>query len=1147
MELGSGTPGSFLSLVEEDDALGDLAGQCDVDAVQVANVRQLHPILHDLVNTTFFRLFRVNLQYPKCAFWQQPDKEKEKDAASGSSTCTGNVPGFFGSSSASSFMSSFDSFQKAPEETPCSVSAEEEDESQEGTAGQSVEGGLLESGLDFDEDDGVDRSITVAEQVASNHRDNETEVCEFEEDLPTYWVDMCSGVDSHDEIEDVNLIKNPERNTGYNGSHIWEAMYNENCFEVGSGLPRGRYGSRDDMCYEERILYRLLSGWHASTTIAIAKNFYAPGTKRKGAWAPNPDKYMDAFGQHPDRVKNLHFSFVVMLRAVKKVAPFLRSYSYSTGDSREDAMTKRLVRRLLDSQVLSVCSQLFDAFDESSLFQHGPEHRSQLKRQFKSVFRNITELVDCVQCQKCRLHAKVFSLGLGTALKILLTPPVHIPSTTSRDEVVAMVNVLWKLSEAMEDAKELAQEYWKQHSSRASQKAVEKKPEPKSETPSLPSTEVSSAGSLDRRGLLDGALGAVRQAALSGALSSAEEEAVLRALVVQPPSDEVLLLSRHYASAKPALFAALAQEAAAAALVRPGTAGVAESPGQVRFVPDAVVIGGGLAGMVTAVSILDRGGRVTLVEKQNYLGGNSGKASSGINAALETSVESLVSDTTRSAGSLARAELIQRLAEDSSVAVPWLRDRTGVDLSMRSQLGGHTVQRTLRPSNAFVGAELTFAIGQVLNKMAADRPQQFRLLTKTKWTGLSRNGASWHVNVVVNGTEQVVEAPAVVIASGGFGHDTKEAESLLLKHRPDLEGFPTTLGSHTTGDGLKIARDIGAQLIDMDRVQLHPTGFVDPAKPSEHTKTLAAELLRGVGGLLLNRIGSRFTNELGTRQAVVNGMLKEAASEGDAARTFALVLNGKAAAMADRHTTLYSKKGLLKKVTGVRGLAEHLGVDDRALNLTFMQYNAGAAAGKDAFNRTVFPVGHWPVEEDEEFFVGKVCPVIHYTMGGIAIDTEGHVLGQDGKAISGLYAIGEASGGVHGDNRLAGNSLLECTVFGRRVGLSMPIRAEASTTVSEVHKLPQEKASEVSAEPSGGATRTIDAAELLRHNAESDRRWVALYGQVYDLTDYVDEHPGGPEAITDVAGADGTETFAAVHNRELLEAMGFEPVGVLAD
>merc|ERR1719188_1787761 len=190
-------------------------------------------------------------------------------------------------------------------------------------------------------------------------------------------------------------------------------------------------------------------------------------------------------------------------------------------------------------------------------------------------------------------------------------------------------------------------------------------------------------------------------------------------------------------------------------------------------------------------------------------------------------------------------------------------------------------------------------------------------------------------------------------------------------------------------------------------------------KPSEKTKTLAAELLRGVGGLLLDKDGRRFTDELGTRQAVVNAEMK-ASSSGDALggpappRAFALVLNGKAADMAGRHVTLYTKKGLLKTVQGLEGLAQHLGVGVRSLNETFDLYNQAALAGHDSFGRSVFPEGHWPIEQDEAFHVGTVVPVIHYTMGGIAIDTETRVLAKSGSApLPGLYAIGEASGGVH--------------------------------------------------------------------------------------------------------------------------------------
>jgi len=544
---------------------------------------------------------------------------------------------------------------------------------------------------------------------------------------------------------------------------------------------------------------------------------------------------------------------------------------------------------------------------------------------------------------------------------------------------------------------------------------------------------------------------------------------------------------------------------------------------------------------------------VVLVDKQPYLGGNSGKASSGINAALDTTVESLISDTARSAGALAREALIEKLARDSAGAVSWLRERTGVDLSMRAQLGGHTAKRTLRPSNAFVGAEITFAAGEILKKAAAESPDLFRLLTKARLTRAGQGGPGWRATFAVNDSDIVLEGTSLVIASGGFGHDAKEAESLLLSHRPDLASFPTTLGAQTTGDGVKIARDLGARLVDMDRVQLHPTGFVDPQRPQENTKTLGAELLRGVGGLLLDRFGRRFTDELGTRQAVVSAELRAAeAGLGLAAphppRAFTIVLNGKAARMADRHTTLYSHKGLLAKVRGLDGLAQKLGVPASNLNETFAEYNAAAEAGRDPFGRVVFPEGHWPIEVDEDFFVGQVVPVIHYTMGGIAIDAEARVLRDaDGAALPGLYAIGEANGGVHGDNRLAGNSLLECAVFGRQVGLSLPVAQQDPPSPAPSTGRVSAASSEgpEPAHVARGGDRKITHEELKEHTGRDKGNWVALHGKVYELADYIEEHPGGEEAITDVSGVDGTEKFAAVHSKELLESMGFVPVGNL--
>ena len=108
----------------------------------------------------------------------------------------------------------------------------------------------------------------------------------------------------------------------------------------------------------------------------------------------------------------------------------------------------------------------------------------------------------------------------------------------------------------------------------------------------------------------------------------------------------------------------------------------------------------------------------------------------------------------------------------------------------------------------------------------------------------------------------------VILATGGYAADFTEGTSLLKKHRPEYYGLPTTNGEHSTGDGHKMAIEIGASAIDLEKVQVHPTGLVDPKEPDAKVKFLAAEALRGVGGLLLDNTGARFVDELEKRDYV---------------------------------------------------------------------------------------------------------------------------------------------------------------------------------------------------------------------------------------------------------------------------------------
>jgi predicted heme/steroid binding protein len=201
-------------------------------------------------------------------------------------------------------------------------------------------------------------------------------------------------------------------------------------------------------------------------------------------------------------------------------------------------------------------------------------------------------------------------------------------------------------------------------------------------------------------------------------------------------------------------------------------------------------------------------------------------------------------------------------------------------------------------------------------------------------------------------------------------------------------------------------------------------------------------------------------------------------------------------------------------------------------------YQASAARGYDEFGKHVFNGVPAKDFDREVFYAGKVTPVLHYCMGGIAIDAEGNVLNSDGEIIPGLHAVGEVSGGVHGVNRLGGNSLLECTVFGTIVGQKLPIRTKSASikAVSAPLVLQAKKASST-------RRRLVTSTELGKHNS-SDDCWVAIHGIVYDLSDFADEHPAGPQSIHELAGLDGTEAFAAVHNPNMLDDFDEEIMGI---
>ncbi|KAG5492532.1 hypothetical protein JKF63_01110 [Porcisia hertigi] len=472
-----------------------------------------------------------------------------------------------------------------------------------------------------------------------------------------------------------------------------------------------------------------------------------------------------------------------------------------------------------------------------------------------------------------------------------------------------------------------------------------------------------------------------------------------------------------------------------------------------------IIIGGGLAGQSAAIQAAREGAKeVVLLEKEARLGGNSAKATSGINgwgtavqkaANVDDNGDLFEKDTFASGkGGTCQPELVKTLSDHSAEAVEWLSS-FGIPLTTLTQLGGASRKRCHRAPDKPDGTPLPigFTIVRTLeNYLRTNLSNTVRIITNARFTSLVRskeNGTEVVRGVIYttqtgNGEMQNGEllGDAVILATGGFSND-HTTSSLLQRYAPHLASFPTTNGVWATGDGIKAVNELSVKLVDMDKVQLHPTGLLNPKDPNAKTLFLGPEALRGSGGVLLNKNGERFVNELDLRSVVSEAIIAQNnVYPGTESRRYAYCVMNDAAADAFGRSLLnfyWKKMGLFSVAANASALAALIGCPEDNLLHTLSEYemissgsNPCPKTGKNVFPCVLGPQG--------PFYVAHVTPSIHYTMGGCLISPSAEILNEQMQPIIGLYGAGEVTGGVHGGNRLGGNSLLECVVFGRIAG-----------------------------------------------------------------------------------------------------------------
>ena len=482
---------------------------------------------------------------------------------------------------------------------------------------------------------------------------------------------------------------------------------------------------------------------------------------------------------------------------------------------------------------------------------------------------------------------------------------------------------------------------------------------------------------------------------------------------------------------------------------------------------DVVVVGAGGAGMTAAITAAGEGKSVVILESQSMVGGNSVRATGGMNAGktvyqdenefgesagvektLKTaaekyadnetitalaktvseqwaayqanptgyfdSVELMELDTMIGGKGINDPELVETLCANSADAIDWL-DEHGITLHNVSSFGGASVKRIHRPVNA---EGKTVSVGSYMIPLLEENCKkagvQILLNTTANEILTDANGAAAGIKATGSTGETVtVNAKAVVLTTGGFGANL----DMVVKYKPELKGFMTTNAAGIQGQGIEMAEAIGAATVDMDQIQIHPT-------VEANTAALITEGLRGDGAVLINAEGKRFIDEVGTRDVVSAAEIAQTGSYSW------LVVDQ---AMVDNSSVIqgYIKKGYTVTGATYEELAKAMGVDEAALAETMNNWNGYVEAKNDPdFGRTSFanPLNTAP------YYAIKVTAGVHHTMGGLKINPNTEVLNENGEVIPGLFAAGEVTGGVHGANRLGGNAVADFTVFGRIAG-----------------------------------------------------------------------------------------------------------------
>ncbi|XP_058691649.1 ERO1-like protein beta [Poecile atricapillus] len=412
---------------------------CDIESIDDFNTFKIFPKIQKLQERDYFRYYKVNLKRP-CPFWADDGHCSIKDCHV--EPCPeSKIPVGIKAGSSNKYSKAANNSKELED---C------EQANKLGAVNSTLSNQSKEAFIDW-----------------ARYDDSQDHFCELDDERSP-------------DAQYVDLLLNPERYTGYKGPsawRVWNSIYEENCFKPRSvyrplnPLAPSRGGDDGEsfytwlegLCLEKRVFYKLISGLHASINLHLCANYLLEETWGKPRWGPNVKEFTRRFdpaetkGEGPRRLKNLYFLYLIELRALSKVAPYFERavVDLYTGNGHEDAESKAL---LLD--IFRDTKSFHMHFDEKSMFAGDKKGAKSLKEEFRLHFKNISRIMDCVGCDKCRLWGKLQTQGLGTALKILFSEkeiqslPENSPSKgfqLTRQEIVALVNAFGRLSTSIKE------------------------------------------------------------------------------------------------------------------------------------------------------------------------------------------------------------------------------------------------------------------------------------------------------------------------------------------------------------------------------------------------------------------------------------------------------------------------------------------------------------------------------------------------------------------------------------------------------------------------------------------------------------------------------------------------------------------------